>query len=100
MQTAEVTQSTLDPKVVGELILDVAREYTAKGPGWAQESVVLREVAERLGVAGDVNVSRQQTVLTCWHDLFRDGVLSWGYDIDNPSAPCFHFRETGLGSGA
>src|SRR5580693_5339983 len=27
---------------------------------------------------------------TCWHELFQEGTLSWGYDLDNPDAPFFH----------
>jgi hypothetical protein len=70
-------------------ILDVARQCYAEGQGWAQETVVLREFAKQYGVAGDE--SAEQAALTCWHDLFRDGELSWGYNIDNPGSPWFHF---------
>ena len=35
----------------------------------------------------------QQAILTCWHDLFREGTLSWGYDLDNPDPPFFHMPE-------
>lgn len=63
-------------------------ECLAKGPGYAQEGVILRQAAERLHLRGDVG--GQQRLLTCWHDLFREGTLSWGYDVDNPNAPFFH----------
>jgi hypothetical protein len=29
-------------------------------------------------------------LLTAWQNLFRNGQLSWGYDVENPSAPFFH----------
>lgn len=88
---ARGANTDMDEKELEKLILDVAREFYDRGPGWAQESVVLREVGKRLGVAQDLD--RQQAVLTCWHDLFRDGSLSWGYDLDNPSRPWFHFPQ-------
>lgn len=69
-------------------LLHIAHEFLDQGPGFAQESVVLREAVERLGIEDDLE--RQQDLLTSWHDLFRKGELSWGYDVDNPSAPFFH----------
>jgi hypothetical protein len=69
-------------------LLQVAEECLEKGPGYAQESVVLREAAEALKTGS--SLSAQQDLLTCWHELFREGKLSWGYDIDNPNAPFFH----------
>ena len=69
-------------------LLKVVDECLAKGPGYAQEGVVLREVADQLNFLDDLR--KQQALLTLWHDLFKEGVLSWGYDIDNPNAPFFH----------
>lgn len=97
MQTTGRAQSTLDAKVIKETILAIARDFSERGPGWAQESVVLLEAAQRLKIGGEMashqgTVADQQAVLTCWHDLFREGVLSWGYNLDNPGSPCFHFR--------
>jgi hypothetical protein len=73
-----------------QTLLDVARDATKKGPGYAQEVVVLREAAEILRSA---TLRDQQELLTQWHDLFRSGELDWGYDIDNPNAPFFRFVE-------
>lgn len=69
-------------------LLKIVDECLDKGPGYAQEGVVLREAAERLRLRG--NLQKEQELLTCWHDLFKDGELSWGYDVDNPSSPFFH----------
>lgn len=71
-----------------QTILNVALDVLQKGPGYAQESVVLREAAEQLHLEDDLR--EIQRLLTCWHDLFLEGQLSWGYDLDNPSAPFFH----------
>jgi hypothetical protein len=88
----------LDHDEVESVILEVASECYQKGPGFAQEGVVLREVATRLGVAvGETAIEDEQVILTCWHDLFRKGKLSWGYNIDTPDSPWFHFRNRGNG---
>lgn len=72
-------------------LLKSARDYYVMGPGWAQESVVLRRAAESLGIMD--SVSSQQAMLNIWQQLFRDGTLVWGYDVDHPSHPFFHFAE-------
>jgi len=74
-------QRTLD------LVFEVAKEFS-KRRGWAQQSTVLREVANRIGNAQEEQT--QQQILTCWHDLFRLGRLSWGVNFDNPDAPFYH----------
>jgi hypothetical protein len=73
-------------------ILEVAKEIIEKnGSSFAQEQIVLRIVADRLKMKGDQD--REQFLLTCWNELFRDGTLSWGFNIDNPSRPWFHFTH-------
>jgi hypothetical protein len=71
-----------------EILLKIARECVQEGPGFAQESVVLRRAAEELKVGNDLR--EQQRLLTAWQNLFRNGRLSWGYNVRNPSAPFFH----------
>jgi hypothetical protein len=71
-----------------DLVFRTAVDSAKRGPGYAQQNSVLWDVAQR--VPNSRNPSVQQDILTCWHDLFRLGRLSWGYDIDNPDAPFFH----------
>jgi hypothetical protein len=78
-----------------ERILTKAKELAPRGAGWAQESIVLREVAEELKIGKDV--AQQQAILTAWHDLFREGRLSWGHDINNPRSPFFHVPDRAEG---
>lgn len=68
-------------------LMKSVHECVLRGPGYAQEIVVLRKTAERLHIT---DLDEQQRMLTCWHELFIAGKLSWGYDIDNPNAPFFH----------
>jgi hypothetical protein len=74
-----------------QALLEVAKECNDQGPGFAQETVVLRQAVEQLQIQNDLK--QQQHLLTAWHDLFREGTLSWGYDVDNPASPFFHFAE-------
>lgn len=68
-------------------ILEAARDFYAKGPGFAQQSVVLREVGERVQPG---TLDEEQAILSAWHKLFQTGKLAWGYDLDNPGPPWYH----------
>lgn len=76
-----------DVQSVEDTILELARDACAKGPGFAQESVVLREARKRLQPE---SLEEQQKILTVWHRLFAEGKLAWGYNLDNPGSPFFH----------
>lgn len=78
-------------KEITDMLRRVAEECSERGPGYAQQSVAVREAAKRLDIGSDL--ATQQELLTCWHELFRSGVLAWGYDLDNPGPPWFHFAE-------
>jgi hypothetical protein len=82
-----------DMNTLKETVFSVAKELADKGPGWAQEPVVLREVAKRMSATSRPDLAIQQKVLTAWHLLFAEGRLSWGYDFDNPNSPFFHVPE-------
>jgi hypothetical protein len=73
---------------VRQLVYETAVELSKRGPGWAQERPVLHEVSKKIGSRGSSEM--QQLILTCLHDLFRMGKLSWGLNLDNPNAPFFH----------
>jgi len=69
----------------------IAHQFAAEGPGYAQESVVLRKFRQSLH---PTSLSEQQQILEAWQKLFADGVLSWGYDLDNPTSPFYHVTVT------
>ena len=71
----------------GEL-LRIALQALEQGEGYAQSASVLVEAGRELKVAGDL--AEEQKLLDAWNNLFRDGKLSWGYNLMNPSAPFFH----------
>ena len=64
----------------------------SRGSGYAQQSVVLREAADQLGITGDTDA--EQVLLTVWHDLFRGGELVWGFNVDNPDLRGFIFAKS------
>jgi hypothetical protein len=57
-----------------------------------QSGVVMKEVQHRIKAYSEED---QQAVLTCWYDLIRMGVLSWGLDLANPNPPFAHLTERG-----
>jgi hypothetical protein len=71
-------------------LMEVAREFHEKGPGFSQEPVVLREMRQRVKPQ---TLREEQEILNAWHRLFRENKLVWGYDLDNPGAPWFHVPE-------
>lgn len=54
---------------------------------------ILKNTLINLGF--DRNVPGEQAVLNCWQDLFRQGLLAWGWNFDNRDAPFFHFTDRG-----
>jgi hypothetical protein len=52
------------PAEAERILLRIARECIEEGPGYAQETVVLRKAAEQLEIGEDLR--RQQGLLTAW----------------------------------
>src|ERR1700753_2587505 len=71
-----------------KLVYTVACDYSQKGVDWSQRTPVLCEVKKKSQTWNDID--QEQLILTCWNDLFTLGLLSWGYNLDNPDAPLFH----------
>ena len=88
----------MESSQMSDLLYEVAKQQWDKGPGYAQQRVVLEEVADKVPNARR-DERLQQRILTCWHDLFRNGKLSWGLNIDNPDAPFYHIREPDAQTG-
>ena len=65
----------------------IARECYRKGPGYAPEAVVMRDVKRQMRPS---SIETEQHPLDCWYELFREGKLVWGHDLDNPGSPFYH----------
>jgi hypothetical protein len=81
-------QMDLDYDDICNRLMDAAALMIDNGIGYAQQGVVLAHVLESIPEKKRHEI--QQFVLTCWHDLFVQGKLSWGYNLDNPGPPFFH----------
>jgi hypothetical protein len=83
---------SIDYAALKKKVVDAARKCASLGVPYSQQRPVLDEVANAAGgsMYATLDLDLQQAILTCWHDLFREGTLSWGYDLDNPDPPFFH----------
>jgi len=86
---------SFDYEALKQKLLEAARRCARRGPGYSQQRPVLDEITSAAGgsIYTRLDLDLQQAILTCWHDLFREGTLSWGYDLDNPDPPFFHVPE-------
>lgn len=76
-----------------ELLASVKRRHDAgRSPISADE--VLKEVASIVG-ASAADLTRQRALLTAWSDLFREGLVSWGGDLNNNGPQWAHLTERG-----
>lgn len=89
-KTQELTEQQ-----VKDLVWQRAKEAAEQGAGYAQEGVVMRLIADELGIRWDANLTVQQWVLDAWHDLFASKKLGWGFNLENPNSPFFHVRQAG-----
>jgi hypothetical protein len=65
----------------GSVLNAVAAELKKQRPGAPQWQQLTPELEEAL--------------LTQWNELFRTGLLAWGYNLSNPNAPFFHLTQRG-----
>jgi hypothetical protein len=86
---------SIDYEKLKQKVLEAAGECVRQGRGYSQEGAVLESVASEFGgnMHTTLDFDLQQGILTCWHDLFREGTLSWGLDLDNPGSPFFHIPD-------
>jgi hypothetical protein len=80
------------------MLLEIIAErdaYIRKDPlqGSLQQGTILQELQSRLGRGQPIEV--QQAILTSWYDLFRNGILSWGYNLSNTDPPFCHVTAHG-----
>jgi hypothetical protein len=86
---------SINGQTIRQTLLEVCNDAAARaerGSGQFQSLTVLRETARRLGVG---SLDQEQALLTAWADLFRLGVLAWGYNLNNPDPPFVHLTDAG-----
>jgi hypothetical protein len=80
------------------MLLEIIAEkdaYTRKDSSYGslQQGSILNELENRLGRTQPLEV--QQAILQSWYDLFRNGILSWGYNLSNTNPPFCHVTAHG-----
>ena len=70
-------------------------EYIRQDPMRAslEQGSILQEVQKLSGWSQSDEM--QKAILTYWYDLFRNGILSWGYNLSNPDPPFCHVTAHG-----
>ena len=76
---------------VRRVLLEVVASYENSG-GQFQQFTVLQSAQSKLTALG---IRDEQTLLTAWYDLFREGLLSWGLNLANPDPPFCHSTRRG-----
>lgn len=61
--------------------------------GSLQQGSILQELEQQLGRPQSIEM--EEAILTCWYDLFRNGILSWGFNLSNTDQPFCHLTEHG-----
>lgn len=65
----------LTEQQVKDLVWQRAKEAAQQGSGFAQEGVVMRQIADELGIRWNADLRIQHWVLDAWHDLFANKKL-------------------------
>lgn len=86
---------TFDGKSLRTALLQTVKNLSMTNSHDLETGVILADVEKRLDLRNRNNLEEQQALLSFWHDLFRTGYLSWGYNIDNPNPPFCHLTERG-----
>ncbi len=82
----------VSPSRVREILLETVRDH-ADGGHSLQSSSLLSEARQRLRKEG--SSWDGEVLMTLWGDLFNQGVIGWGSNVDNPSPPFIHLTKRG-----
>ncbi len=88
-----MSEKTLNKKFRDTLV-EVCTSNFDQGLGYFQESVILKQTARRLNV--DPIGEEACRLLTAWHALLAEGLISPGVNLDNPGLPFLHLTPEGM----
>ena len=77
-----------------DALVEVCTSHFDRGLGYFQESVILKQTARRLNV--DSSGEEACQLLTAWHALLAEGLISPGVNLDNPGLPFLHLTSKGM----
>jgi hypothetical protein len=72
-------------------LLEVVRDFS-DGRGSMQAGPILDEAQKRLSKQGSWD---GEVLMTLWNDLFRQGLVGWGFNVSNPAPPWVHLSKRG-----
>jgi hypothetical protein len=83
---------------IRRMLLEIVAEKDAyirkdRSNGSLQQGSILQELQKRVGYSQSIEM--QQAILTLWYDLFRNGILSWGFNLSNTDPPHCHVTAHG-----
>jgi hypothetical protein len=85
----------VDEHTIRLALIERVHDLSLAGDYNLQSNQVVPEVARSLDIRGPSSKVEQQLLLTVWGDLFREGLLAWGADVQNPNPPFCHLTERG-----
>lgn len=88
MNTPDIRSTLLE--IIAEKDKPLQKSPTS---GSLQAGPILSEVSRRLSQYRSHEF--EQAILTCWYDLFRNGILCWGHNLCNTDPPFCHLTTHG-----
>lgn len=85
----------MDEHEIRLALIEEARSLSQNGDYTLQSTQVIVRVARSLNIRDASKKAEQQLLLTIWSDLFREGLLAWGADVDNANPPFCHLTARG-----
>ena len=82
----------LTGQIIRQAMLEIVKESSKES--YLQSNHILDGTLEKLGLVS-VSTEHQQAILTVYQDMFRIGLLAWGWDFSNSKPPFCHVTERG-----
>jgi hypothetical protein len=89
---------TIDPDVARKVLLETIAVSSHRGTHHFQRNAVIHQTCEKLGIRQYED--EQVHVFDAWDDLYRAGVVSYGYNLSNPDPPFARLTRGGVGAVA
>jgi len=80
-----------------EVLFKIAKRLLKRGEPITETKVFIK-ACKLLNIeyhpgSGEAVTPERLKVLDAWHNLFKKGLISPGYDISRPCTPFFHIKE-------
>jgi hypothetical protein len=77
---------------VKAVLLEIAKECFQRGQSYSMTRIVMDQFIVRRPEMKD-SLEREHLVLECWQQLFSEGTLIPGWNLNNPDYPFFHVAQ-------